>query len=286
MEPSIVRTSAGPVEIVRVPGERPPVLFFPGGHCSATSDCGWGVYTAAEHAVIAFSRPGYGGTQVGPLSAAEFAPLVGEVCEQIGVSEVAAAVGASFGGMQAIYVANDAHLRVPRLALHSAAPSCLPYPDTRAEAIVGPVLFSPLLQGLTWRLVHAMVQKDSGLRLMMGRLSRLPVEDWWNELSAADRNEARTMFRSMRSDRGFLNDLRQARRQGSSARKAAVSSVRCPTLVTGSRHDRGVSFTHAQDLANTIPGARLLDLESPSHLFWVGPERAQLVSIMKSFLEV
>ena len=286
MEPNVVRTSAGPVEIVRVPGERPPVLFFPGGHCSATSDCGWGVYTAAGHAVIAFSRPGYGGTQVGPLSAAEFAPLVAEVCEQIGVSDVAAAVGVSFGGMQAIYVANDAQLTVPRLALHSAAPSCLPYPDTRAEAIVGPVLFSPLLQRLTWRLVHAMVQKGSGLRLMMGRLSRLPVEDWWNDLSAADRNEARTMFRSMRSDRGFLNDLRQGRRQGSSARRAAVSSVRCPALVTGSRHDRGVSFTHAQDLANTIPGARLLDLESPSHLFWIGPERAQLVSIMESFLEV
>jgi pimeloyl-ACP methyl ester carboxylesterase len=285
VETRIVSTSAGPVEIVQVPGERPPVLFFPGGHCSARSDCGWGLYTGSGHAVIAFSRPGYGRTRVGPLSAAEFAPLVGEVCEQIDVSMVTTAVGVSFGGLQAIHVAHDRQLAVPRLVLHSAAPSCLPYPDTRVEALGGAVLFSPLLQGLVWRLVHRMVQKDSGLRLLMGRLSKLSVEDWWKDLSAADRDEARTMFLSMRSDFGFVNDLRQGRTQGSSTRRDAMSSVRCPTLVTGSRHDRGVSFAHAEDLANTIPGARLVELDSPSHLFWIGLGRARLVSIVRSFLD-
>lgn len=285
VETRIVSTSAGPVEIVQVPGERPPVLFFPGGHCSAKSDCGCGVYTASGHAVIAFSRPGYGRTRVGPLSAAEFAPLVGEVCEQINVSVVAAAVGVSFGGLQAIHVANDRQLGVPRLVLHSAAPSCLPYPDTRVEAIGGAVLFSPLLQGLVWRLVHCMVQQDSGLRLLMGRLSKLSVEDWWKDVSAADRDEARAMFLSMRSDFGFVNDLRQGRTQGSSTRRDAMSSVRCPTLVTGSRHDRGVSFAHAEDLANTIPGAVLVELDSLSHIFWIGPGKARLVSIVQTFLD-
>jgi pimeloyl-ACP methyl ester carboxylesterase len=281
----IVSTSAGPVEIVLVPGKRPPVLFFPGGHCSATCDCGWALYAESGHAILSFSRPGYGDTEVGQLSAAEFAPLVGEVCEQLDISGIAAAVGVSFGGMQAVHVAAVPELAVSRLVLHSCAPSGLPYPDTRAEAIGGPVLFSPLLQGLVWRLVRGLVRSDSGLRLVMARLSTLPVEDWWDQLSDADRDKARALFQSMRSGRGFVNDLRQGRPGGASARRAAMENVRCPTLVTGSPHDRGVSFVHAQDFANVIPGATLVELDSPSHIFWIGPGRTQLTSIIGSFLD-
>jgi pimeloyl-ACP methyl ester carboxylesterase len=156
-ETRIVSTSAGPVEIVQVPGQRPPVLFFPGGHCSARCDCGWGLYAEPGHAVVSFSRPGYGGTRVGPVSAPEFAPLVREVCRQLDISVIAAVVGVSFGGLQAVHAAADPELVVRRLVLHSCAPSGLPYPDTRAETIVGPVVFSPLLQGLVWGLLRRMV---------------------------------------------------------------------------------------------------------------------------------
>ena len=281
----IVSTSAGPVEIVLVPGERPPVLFFPGGHCTARSDCGWGLYTESGHGVLSFSRPGYGGTSVGQLTPAEFAPLVREVCKQLDISVIAAVVGVSFGGMQAVHVAQDPELDVPRLVLHSCAPSSLPYPDNRAEAIGGPVLFSPLLQGLVWRLMRMLVRSDSGLRLVLARLSKLPVERWWGRLSAADKDGARALFQSMGSDRGFVNDLRYARPGGSSARRFNLNNVRCPTLVTGSRHDRGVSFAHAQDFAATIPGAILVELDSPSHFFWIGPGRTHLISVVRSFLD-
>lgn len=266
-------------------GERPPVLFFPGGHCSAASDCGWGLYTDSGYGIVSFSRPGYGDTRVGPLSAAEFAPLVREVCEQLDIPEIAAAVGVSFGGLQAVHAAADRELRVPRLVLHSCAPSRLPYPDTRAEAIMGPVVFSPLLQGLVWRLIHRMVRSDSGLRRMMARLSKLPVEDWWDDLSVADKAEARALFHSMRSDSGFVNDLRQGRAADAAARRDAMANVRCPTLVTGSPHDRGVSFAHAEDFAAAMPDAVLVELDSPSHLFWIGPGRARLVAVVESFLD-
>jgi pimeloyl-ACP methyl ester carboxylesterase len=281
----MVSTSAGMVEIVQVPGDRPPVLFFPGGHCSAHCDCGWGLYTESGHGVVSFSRPGYGGTRVGPLSAAGFAPLVREVCEQLEISVIAATVGVSFGGLQAVHVAADQDLGVPRLVLHSCAPSGLAYPDTSAEAIVGPVLFSPLLQGLVWRLVHRMVRSESGLRRMMARLSKLPVDEWWEELSAIDRAETRVLFQSMHSDSGFVNDLRQGRARDASARRDAMSKVRCPTLVTSSRNDRGVAFAHAEDFANTIPNATLVQLDSPSHIFWIGPERARLVAVVRSFID-
>ncbi|WP_448006835.1 alpha/beta fold hydrolase [Agromyces bauzanensis] len=284
-ETRIVATSAGPVEIVQVPGERPPVLFFPGGHCSARCNCGWDLYTESGHGVVSFSRPGYGASRVGPLSAESFAPLVREVRERLEISEIAAAVGVSFGGLQAVQAAADDRLGVRRLVLHSAAPSGLPYPDTRAEAILGPVVFSPLLQGLVWALLRGMVRSDPGLRRMLARLSTLPVEDWWDELDVADRDEARALFRAMRSDSGFVADLRQGRARGGSARREVMSRVRCPTLVTGSPHDRGVSFAHAVDLADGIPDAVLVELDSPSHLFWIGPGRARLISIVTSFLD-
>jgi pimeloyl-ACP methyl ester carboxylesterase len=134
----VIITAAGPVEIVHLPGDRPPVLFFPGGHCSATSDCGWELYTSLGHGIISFSRPGYGSTQVGRLTAAEFEPVVRDVCRELGVDEVAAVVGVSFGGLQAVHAASDPELAVPRLVLHSCAPSTRRYPDTRTEAIGGP----------------------------------------------------------------------------------------------------------------------------------------------------
>jgi pimeloyl-ACP methyl ester carboxylesterase len=281
----IVTTSAGPVEITQLPGERPPVLFFPGGHCSARCDCGWSVYTELGHALVSFSRPGYGGTAVGRLGAAEFAPLVREVCQQLDISVIAAVVGVSFGGLQAVHTAADQQLGITHLVLHSCAPSSLPFPDRRAEAITAPVLFSPVLQGVVWPVVHRLVRSDSGLRRMMAPLSHLPVSTWWDQLSSADKDAARAMFEAMSSDAGFVNDLRQGHARDAAARHDVVTSVRCPTIVTGSRHDRGVSFAHAEDFAASIPDAVLVELESPSHLFWIGPGRARLVSIIRSFLQ-
>jgi pimeloyl-ACP methyl ester carboxylesterase len=280
----LVATSAGPVEVVRIPGPRPPVLFFPGGHCSAHCDCGWSLYTEAGHGVIACSRPGYGRTCVGSLGAEEFALLVNEVCRRLGVRVIAAAVGVSFGGLQAVHVAGRRELAVRRLVLHSAAPSVLPYPDSRVEAIFGPVVFSPLLQGQVWRLIRRVVRSEAGLRRMMGRLSTLPVESWWHELSSEDKDEARGLFQSMHSDSGFAIDLRQGHPSRAGVRRAAMSNVPCPALVTGTPHDRGVSFAHAENFASTIPDAVLLELDSPSHLFWLGRERMRLVSALASFL--
>jgi pimeloyl-ACP methyl ester carboxylesterase len=284
MEVMVVETGAGPVEIALVPGTGSPVLFFPGGHCSARADCGWALYTRSGHGVVSFSRPGYGDTRVGALTAEEFAPVVREVCEQLHLDAVAAAVGVSFGGMQAVHVAADPGLRVERLVLHSCAPSVLPYPDIRAETVAGPLVFSPALQRIVWRLIHRLVRSEAGLRLMMAPLSTIAVGEWWDQLSPIDKTEARGLFQSMQSGSGFVNDLRQGRPGGTQERRAALTRVACPTLVTGSRFDAGVRFSHAQNLADTIPGAELVELDSPSHLFWLGPSRDQLASVLAAFI--
>ncbi len=119
---------------------------------------------------------------------------------------------------------------------------------------------------------------------MAAALSTEPNDAWWDEFSDADREAARTLFASMRSDRGFALDLRQARAAGAGERRAALSRVACPTLITGSRRDGGVRFAHAESLAATIPGAQLTELDAPCHLFWLGPSREQAASAVASFL--
>jgi pimeloyl-ACP methyl ester carboxylesterase len=267
-----------------VPGDKPAVLFFPGGHCSAASDCGWSLYTSEGHGVLAFSRPGYGKTDVGRLNAAEFVPAVAECCEYLGIDETAGAVGVSFGGMQALHAASSLPELVPRLVLHSCAPSTRAYPDTRLESLFGPLAFSPALQSLTWATVACLVDSDAGLRRVVGVLSKRPVNDWWHAWSVEDKRRARELFRTMRSGSGFVNDLRQARPDRASHRRWVQTRITCPTLVTASRDDAGVAFAHAEDYAGTIPGAVLVELAAPSHLFWLGPAYAEAQAAVSAFM--
>ena len=266
------------------PGDKPAVLFFPGGHCSAASDCGWSLYASEGHGVLAFSRPGYGKTDVGPLNATEFVPAVAECCQDLGIKQTAAAVGVSFGGMQALHAAWSLPELVPRLVLHSCAPSTRAYPDARLESLLGPLVFSPALQGLTWAMVASFVRSDAGLRRMVGALSKAPVHEWWDTWSVADKGRARELFRTMRSGSGFVNDLQQARPDRAAYRRMVQTRTACPTLVTASRQDAGVAFAHAQDYADTIPGAVLVELSTPSHLFWLGPAREQAQAAVTDFM--
>jgi pimeloyl-ACP methyl ester carboxylesterase len=202
----------------------------------------------------------------------------------LAIDETAGAVGVSFGGLQAIQAAVALPELVPRLALHSCAPSTHAFPDDRLEALFGPVAFSPGLQRLTWAAVSRLVESDAGLRRMVGRLSRRPIGDWWSTWSEADRSHARELFRTMGSGAGFVNDLQQGRADRAAYRRLLQTRVSCPTLVTASRDDGGVDFAHAEDFADTIPTAALVELDAPSHLFWIGPARAQVQEAVSTFM--
>ncbi len=280
----VLATGSGPVEVMYLRGSKPPVLFFPGGHCSAAIDCGWSLYARTGQGLLTFSRPGYGRTEVGRLDAGEFVPAVGECCDLLGVAETTAVVGVSFGGLQAIETAIALPHLAPRLVLHNCAPSTYAWPDSRRWALGGRLVFSPTMERLTWRGVARVVASDSGLRRMVASLSTRPVSEWWHTWSEQDKRHCREMFLQMGSGAGFVNDLRQGRPDRGSERRLAQNHVVCPTLVTGSRDDGGVDFRHAQDLAATIETATLVELPSPSHLFWLGPERSQAQAAVDEFL--
>jgi pimeloyl-ACP methyl ester carboxylesterase len=280
----IVSTALGEVEIARVDAAGPPVLFFPGGHCSAITDCGWDLYAGFGHAIVSFSRPGYGNTRVGDLTAAEFVPAIEEVCATLGLAEIAAVVGVSFGALQAVPAALSERLAARHLVLHSGAPSTLAYPDATAQRIAGPLVFGPHIQRATWAAISRLARTDAGLRALCSSLSTLPADRWWPSWNQKDREQARKMYQTMSSGRGFTNDLRQAGADASRYRRWLLQQITCPTLITGSRHDAGVAFTHAEDFAATIPTARLVELDSPTHLFWIGPQAKTAQQAVQDFL--
>jgi pimeloyl-ACP methyl ester carboxylesterase len=280
----VVDTSVGPVEVALAPGGGEVVLFFPGGHAPAATPLCAGLYAELGYRPLTFSRPGYGLTEVGDLTAAEFVPVVAEVCERLAVASSAATVGLSFGGLQAVHIAAALPHLAPRLILHSCAPSSLPYPDTALERRGGPVAFGPHVQRLTWRAVRTMTSSDAGLRVMMSSLSTLPVAEWWDSWTPADRAAARSTFAKLDSGTGFVTDLRQASAARSAYRASVMRSVPCATLVTASRHDGGVAFAHAEDFVRTIPDARLVDTGAHSHLFWLGAARHAVSDAIRDFM--
>ncbi|MEO7059503.1 MAG: alpha/beta hydrolase [Lapillicoccus sp.] len=285
MDTSLVHTTFGTVEVaLNGPGDGAVVLVFPGGHTTAGTPLGMDLYTDPGYRTLTLSRPGYGRTEVGPLAAAQFLPAIAQVCHHLGITETMATVGISFGGLQAIQVAVSLPHLAPRLILHSCAPSTLPYPDTAVEAAAGPLAFGPHSQRLTWRAVRALTATDRGLRLMMSSLSTEPPATWWPTWGAADRASARATFASMDSGSGFLTDLRQGVPGRGRYREALQRSVPCPALVTASRQDGGVSFTHAEDFVRTIPRARLVETSATSHFYWLGPDRPALATAVAGFL--
>jgi pimeloyl-ACP methyl ester carboxylesterase len=286
VETTVVPTSLGDVEVALSGSSgRPVVLVFPGGHATAATHLGTDLYSDLGYRVLSFSRPGYGRTRVGPLMAAEFVPAVEDACGRLGITEAAATVGISFGGLQAAHVSVRLSRLAPRLILHSCAPSTLPFPDAALEATAGPLGFSRWTQGLTWRAVRAMTSSDRGLRLMMSQLSTVPVDSWWETWTPADRASARATFATMDSGSGFVTDLRQGTRNRSQYRGETLRSVPCPTLVTASRQDGGVAFAHAEDLVRTIPDARLVETGAPSHFYWLGPTRSTVSDSIGGFIQ-
>jgi pimeloyl-ACP methyl ester carboxylesterase len=284
MQTRVVNTSVGSVEIALAPGVGEVVVCFPGGHTTAATPLCAGLYAELGYRLLTFSRPGYGDTDVGDLTAAEFVPAIAEVCERLAFVEAAATVGLSLGGLQAVHVAAALPQLAPRLILHSCAPSSRPYPDTLIERLGAPVAFGPHFQRLTWRAVRITTSSDTGLRAMMASLSRLPVSEWWDSWTAADRAAARSTFANMDSGTGFMTDLRQASGARSAYRASVLRSVPCPTLVTASRHEGRVDFAHAKDFQRAIPHARLVETGAPSHFFWLGAARHTVAAAISNFM--
>ena len=202
------------------------MLFFPGGHCSAACDCGWGIYTASGHGVVSFSRPGYGGTRAGPLSPAEFAPLVREVCAQLDLGDrrcgrrLVRRMQAVQASLDRVFTCRGWYCTAPpRRAAVSRHPRAS---DRWARGVLSDAAGAGLGPGPPGG-PHRL-----GPARMLARLSKLPIGDWWERLSVADRDEARTCSRPCApiQDSSTISDrsITDRRRGVTSCRKWGVQT--------------------------------------------------------------
>jgi pimeloyl-ACP methyl ester carboxylesterase len=253
------------------------VLIFHGGHTRAGLALGEDVFAQAGSTVLAPSRPGYGRT---PVSTAPTVPAytdaIRDLCAQLDIGRVDAVVGVSGGGPTAATMAARHGDLVQRLILISAV-GWLPYPS-RPMRLGSRVVFAGATEPVTWAAIHALAHWTPRLclRLMVGSLSTLPVNEALAALSRQDRDLLLALFARMRSGHGFVNDLRPT--------PDITSSIDQPTLVIATRTDGGVPFAHAQSLTSSIRHAHLVESLAPSHLVWLSSDWPAIAERIQQFL--
>ncbi len=276
----VVELSTGPVEY-RLERRGPhTVLMLHGGHMRASLPLGEDVFAEAGCSILAPSRPGYGRTSLKRGARPEdFADVIPELCGRLGVERSAAVVGQSAGGPTAVMLASRHPDLVERLILQSAV-GFLPWPDRRTR-IGGRCVFGARTEKATWVLLHALVRRapDRALRLLLRDLTVRPVKPVVAALPGAHRTLLLGLFARMRSGAGFATDLR-AMSDGA----AQVPRVSCPTLVIATPDDRAVPFAHARGLAESIPGARLIVSQAPTHFIWLGEDYPAVAAAITDLL--
>jgi len=253
------------------------VVIFHGGHMRAGLALGEDTFVDAGYSVLVPSRPGYGRT---PLSTGKttsgFADVTRSLCEQLGITSVAAVVGISAGGPTALATAARHRDLVERVVLQSAV-GPLPWPDRRTR-VAARLAFAPATERITWSAVRAMMRTvpEIGLRALLADLSTLPARQVVSALSAEDRSTLIDLFSRMRSGHGFLNDL--------ATLPGSAGEVTQPTLVIASRNDGSVPFAHAEAIAATIQHSRLTESNADSHFIWLGQDWPAISGEVRAFL--
>lgn len=275
------RLAAGTVEYRLERRGDAAIVAFHGGHMRAGLPLGEDVFADLGYTILAPTRPGYGRTPLDTAaSPAGFADVTRQLCDYLGIDQVAAVTGISAGGRTAAAMAARHPELAQRLILQSAV-GFLSWPDRRTR-LAANVAFTAGTERMTWAAVRALLRlaPTAGLRAMLGDLSTEPPGDVLAALSSADRDMLVAMFSHMRSGRGFRNDLRELRE----STPEFGPSITQPTLVIASRADGSVPFSHAVSLADAIPRAELVVSGAGSHFIWLGGDYGEVEDRIRRFL--
>lgn len=270
---------AGPIEYRVERQEQRTVVVFHGGHMHAGVALGEKPFLDGGYSVLVPSRPGYGRTPLSTRAApGGFADSVLGLVQHLGLGELSAVVGISAGGPYAVSMAARHPGTVRRLILQSSV-SSLPWPDTKTR-VAARVAFNPITEGTIWAATRLLLKlgPDRGLSILLGSLSTESGRRVLDRVDAEERAELVALFMSMRSGRGFVNDL------ATTLDPDVARGVAQPTLVMASRSDGSVPFEHSAELARLIPNAQLFISEAPSHLLWFGGGAEALNDAIHGFL--
>jgi pimeloyl-ACP methyl ester carboxylesterase len=274
---TVIQLDAGPVEYRLDRRDGGTVVIFHGGHMRAGLALGENIFTDLGYTVLVPSRPGYGRTPVTTgRSPSGFIRVVRQLCDHLGIERIAAVVGISAGGPTAVAMAARSPEVVQRLILQSAV-GFLPWPDRRTR-LAAYLAFNGATERISWALVRSLMRHapTTGLRLLLRDLSTKPAGHVIASLSDQDRAAMLALFSGMRSEHGFLNDLRGG--------PALMQEITQPTLIIASRYDGSVPLAHAESLAAGIPHAELVQSEADSHFIWYSSDYAVIADRIERFL--
>jgi len=269
---AVAATARGRIEY-RLEGEGPVVMVLNGGHCSRDTRLSHERLAPEGFSVLTPSRPGYDSTQdsVG-RSAQDAADAMAALLDALEI-RVADVIGISAAGPTALAFAQRHPDRLRKLVLESAMATDWQETTKRWSRIgfgrPGPI---------TWGAVHAALRiaPIATLKVMMRGLTSLDVDEVIRRMSQNDLAFATRMFQTCRASTGFLNDIDH--------HVEGLGSITAPALVMYSPNDRTVSPENSFRVAAEVAGARLHEVDSDTHLIWIGPAASDVWLTRLSFL--
>ena len=268
----VANTRTGPIEY-RLEGTGPTVVVLNGGHCSRNTRLSHERLTEEGLSVLTPSRPGYDTTPTGVgRTASEAADAVAALLDTLHVP-LADVIGISAAGPTALAFAQRHPDRIRKLVLESAVATHWDEPSKKRARI----LFGRA-ERLTWTVMHMMVKLFPivVIKALMRDLTILDVNGVISRMSEADLAFIKRMILTLRSGKGFMNDIEH--------RVENLSTITCPILVMYSPNDKTVSPSNALRVANEVATCELYSVASDTHLIWIGKPARDVWQKRVSFL--
>jgi len=287
-------TAVGLVEYAQA-GEGPTVLLChggPGGYdqgymIEPLSRVGFNTVTA--------SRPGYLGT---PLSSGQTieaqADAMVALMDSLGI-EKTAVIGASAGGPIALQMALRHPDRVWGLVMEAGVSQAYQPNEEAVNTPLGQIFLSTsgawiidifiwlmdwFTETFTAQFANTLISTESNLppdkvKAKVDQIMADPVQtDSLKQL-------IKTTLPLTHRMTGLQNDLLQM----AHIPQYPLAEIDLPTLVIHGHFDADVPYSHAQFVAETVPNAELITLETSGHLIWLGDEWKEVEPRLVKFLK-
>ncbi|MFQ3543737.1 alpha/beta hydrolase [Halobacillus rhizosphaerae] len=272
MTTTLYDSSRGIVEFT-YQGSGPAILLLKGGHSTRDTNLSHSSLVYEGYSLLTISRPGYDYTEVSTGRTPEdFAATIIEVLDHLQI-EKTAVIAISAAGPTGVALAAEYPSRVTKLIMEAA----LTRPLEKEMAILGKLLFGPA-EKVFWGSLKTMLKffPDLVMKQMTAELTTEDAEEYVNRLSPNDRRFIYDMLATSQSGKGFSLDLTHE--------TPDLSKVQVPVLGMYSQKDKTVQYTNAQLLKSNAPNCEIFEVDSDSHLIWIGKHASHVWEKRLEFL--
>ena len=272
MTTTLYDSSRGIVEFT-YQGSGPAILLLKGGHSTRDTNLSHSSLVYEGYSLLTISRPGYDYTEVSTGRTPEdFAATIIEVLDHLQI-EKTAVIAISAAGPTGVALAAEHPSRVTKLIMEAA----LTRPLEKEMAILGKLLFGPA-EKVFWGSLKTMLKffPDLVMKQMTAELTTEDAEEYVNHLSPNDRRFIYDMLATSQSGKGFSLDLTHE--------TPDLSKVQVPVLGMYSQKDKTVQYTNAQLLESNAPNCEIFEVDSDSHLIWIGKHASHVWEKRLEFL--